>query len=166
MPRKFEELLEDMRQAEIDESFVAELEGAWSASPLRRERDEAKSAAQAALERAQKAEQVALEARFADLGIKAAPSAFRLPDDFDVTDPAKVRAWAESVNLIEAASNDDQTTAEERKAHEQAAAAGIGAAPPPTGAGAQIENVLAQLDPNLPEKEFWARAQALGVTNL
>lgn len=120
--RKFEDIVTEYEAEGLD---TTELRAAWDASPLRRERDEAKTSAASALERAQRAEAKALASSFKDLGIKVSPTALRMPDDLDVTDDAALRTWAEGAGLVEPPAPTTATQTEQA-AHQQAANASQG----------------------------------------
>lgn len=120
--RKFEDIVAEYEAEGLD---TTELRAAWDASPLRRERDEAKTAAQSAQERAQRAEAKALASSFKDLGIKVSPTALRMPEDLDVTDDAALRTWAEGAGLVDPPAATSATQSEQT-AHQQAANASQG----------------------------------------
>lgn len=165
MPNDFDALIGELEEAGLDESYIDRLRSVTAASPIRKERDAYKADAIAALDRAQRAEAKALAASFRDMGITMKPSALRLPDDLDVTDDDKLRAWATDAGLIAAVQSVDQSMSnEERQAHANVAAASAGATTPP--AANSKESLLARLDPakGLTEEQFWAEARSAGIT--
>lgn len=153
---KFEDLIAEAREAGVDADWIANLEAAYDASPLRKELKETKETLQAAIDRANRLEQSALSGTFKELGIKAKPTAFNLPQDLDKTDVEAVKAWAVDQGLIDPppppASDGDLA------AMERIAQAGTGSVGAPDAAAAL-------LDPNLSEDEFWQRAEASGLAS-
>ena len=91
--RKFEDILAEMREQGLDESYADELSKAWQASPLRQ-------AAETAAERARKAETALLRSTFKELGISVKPDHLRLPDDLDPTDSDRIKAFAVDAGLL------------------------------------------------------------------
>lgn len=158
-PRKFEELLEEMREAGLDESYISDLENAWKASPIRAERDEARAQAQAALDEANRYRSVVAASRFRDLGIRIKPDALRTPEDLDWTDEDKVRSWAQDSGLIDPAPPaGDNISDEERQAHERINESMHGAIPP----GVR-EDVTAQIAAAQSPEEVMALVRAAGL---
>lgn len=156
---KFEDLIAEMEEAGVDSAFIERAREAFDASPLRQELKTTKAEVAAAIERAQKAETGLLSSTFKELGITAKPTAFALPADLDRTDRDAVQAWAVDQGLIAPpAPNADSQTLD---AYDRIAAASNGAA----AAGAAGDPAAALLNPNLTEEEFWAQAEAAGLTS-
>jgi hypothetical protein len=152
---KFEDLIAEMEEAGVDPAFIDKTRATFEASPLRQELKQAKEQAQAAIDRANKAENVALTGTFKELGIKAKPTAFALPDDLDRTDRDAVQAWAVEQGLVDPPAPDvpnDQLDALDRVAAAS------------TGAGAVSADPLAKVIDANSEAEFWAQAEANGLT--
>lgn len=96
MARKFEEIVAEMTQQGLDESYVSELSEAWSASPIRKERD-AIAAERDALRDA------VLNTKFEKFGVKVKPQALVRPADLDITDDDKVKGWLTDLGVIDQA---------------------------------------------------------------
>lgn len=152
---KIEDLIAEMEDAGVDPAFIAKTRETFEASPLRKELKEAKDAAQAAIDRATKAENVALTGTFKELGITAKPTAFNLPDDLDRTDREAVQGWAVEHGLIEPPA--PRVAGETLDAMDR-----IGAAS--QGAGAVTADPTAAVVSADSEQEFWAQAEAAGLT--
>lgn len=155
MPSTFDDLMQEARDAGVDDAWLERVQAATAASPLRKERDELKAALQEATEKATKFGAAALNAQFAALGIKVKPDALRLPDDLDPLDTEKVREWAVGMGLADPPP--PAVPPEEQAAHQrlaEAAAAG-GVAPPATAARDEIMSATSA-------DEFWAKARAAG----
>lgn len=152
---KFEELLAELEERGMDAEDVGRLKEAFEATPLRQELKQTKAEAQAAMERATKAEQAALRSSFEKLGIKAKPEALAIPDTVDRLDHDAVQAWAVEVGLAEPSKPD--VPAEELDALDRIAESGVGA----SGAVTPSDRLLSAPS----EEEFWAEAERAGVTH-
>lgn len=151
----FDELLAEAEEAGVASDLIERFRAASEASPLRKELKDTKAQVQAAIERAQKAEQVALATQFKELGIKAKPSAFNLPADLDFTDQDALREWAVDQNLIDPP--EPQVPSDHLDALDRVAAASEGATPGRVNAA----DVVLQAGS---EEEFWREAEAAGLT--
>lgn len=149
---KFEDLIAEMEEAGVDPAFIERTRETFEASPLRKELREAKDAAQAAIDRATKAESVALTGTFKELGITAKPTAFALPENLDRTDRDAVQAWAVEQGLIEPPA--PAVPGEQLDAMDRIAAAS-------TGAGAVSADPTARVLSASSAEEFWAEAEAV-----
>lgn len=155
MPNNFDDLLEEAAEAGVDPDLIDRFRAASEASPLRKELRETKAQVEAAIERAQKAEQVALATQFKELGIKAKPTAFKLPDDLDVTDSTALQTWAVDQGLIDPPA--PKVPDEDLDTLDRIANASNGASGTVDPADAVI---------NAPsEEEFWRQAEQAGVTS-
>lgn len=153
---KIEDLIAEMESSGVDPDFIERFKEATSASPLRAELKAKDAELAAAVERLAKAENGVLSSTFNALGIKAKPTAFNLPADIDRTDREAVAAWAVDQGLIDPPQpkvGDDVLDAQDR-----IAAAATGATPSALSDAQQ--RVLAAGT----EAEFWAEAQAAGLT--
>jgi hypothetical protein len=151
---KFEDLVAQAREAGVDADWLADLEAAYDASPLRKELKDAKEQLQGAIDRANRLEQSALTGTFKELGIKAKPTAFALPADLDKTDVEQVRTWAVDQGLIDPPpppAPDADVAAMDR-----IAMAGTGSVGAPDADVAAINASS--------EEEFWQVAEASGLT--
>lgn len=157
MPNEYERVLEELRDAGVQSSYIDELEKMLSASPIRKERDEFKQKAEAALADVQRFRTAALGATFKEANIKGKPDAYNIPADLDVLDVDAVKTWA-----IEAGVADPPppaVTPEQQQQLEQLAEAASGSAPAPSGSDAARQEVLSATT----EEEFWAKARAAGM---
>lgn len=131
MPNPFDDWLNDLAERGLDAEDVETGRQLMAASPIRKERDEWKSKAEAF-------RTAALRSTFRDVGIKFSPDVLRIPDDLE-PDADKVREWAVRGGLIEApAPSPEQQAAEEElesdlDASDRVAAAHAGAAPSHSG---------------------------------
>lgn len=155
MPNNFEDLLEEAAEAGVDPDLIDRFRAASDASPLRKEVKDTKAQLEAAIARAQKAEGVALSQQFKELGIKAKPSAFKLPDDLDVTDADALQTWAVDQGLIDPPA--PKVPDEHLDALDRIADASNGA----TGRVDPTDAVIAAGS----EEEFWRQAEQAGVTS-
>lgn len=127
-PRKFEEIVAEYEAEGLD---VEELRSAWEASPLRRERDELKAQAQAAIEDAKRYKSVVATQRLKDLGVTIKPDALRYPDDLDWVDEDKVRSWFQESGIVPPPPPPgDNISDEERAAHDRIEQSRTGATAP------------------------------------
>lgn len=155
MPNNFEDLLEEATEAGVDPDLIERFRAASDASPLRKELKDQKTQLEAAIQRAQKAEQVALATQFKELGIKAKPSAFNLPADLDVTDTDGLQAWAVDQGLIDPPA--PKVSDGHLNALDRIADASNGA----SGTVDPVDAVIGAQD----EDEFWRQAEQAGVTS-
>jgi hypothetical protein len=102
---KFDELLQEMLDAGVQEDFVDRLRQASDGSPLRKERDEA-------VKEAGRLRGFATKSAFSKVGIKVSPEVLSLPKDLDVTDEALVREWAEKHGIVEPEPKPEASAAE------------------------------------------------------
>lgn len=132
MPSDFDDLLAELEAKEaLDPDDLDRLRKASSGSPLRKERDEAKARADAAEARAKHLEGSMLADQLTKLGVTVKPSALRVPDDLDVADLEKVRAFAIDAGALAAPVD---TSAENQQAHERIGQAMSGGEPAGNGA--------------------------------
>jgi len=126
-----DEQLQKLRQFNDDEGEISriadDIEEQWKASPVRRDRDEARKLNKSLEEKVAKYEGLAWKSAFDHLGIKLNPQVVKLPGDVDPTDGQAVANWAANGGLIE---RPPDYTQEDRQAHEAIAAASAGALPP------------------------------------
>ncbi|HUR18896.1 MAG TPA: hypothetical protein VMZ51_08185 [Acidimicrobiales bacterium] len=97
-----------------------------------------------------------LASQLKELGVPIAPSALKIPDTVSPSDPASVKAWAESAGLISAAPPD--TPAAELDGHDAIAAAASGQSSAPTANPAEVVEKLR----GGTEQEFWDAMHAMG----
>lgn len=154
MPNTFEELLDEAADAGVDPDLIDRFRAASEASPLRKEVKELRTQVEQATARAQKAESAALSQHFKELGIKAKPSAFKLPDDLDVTDTEALQTWAVDQGLIDPP--EPKVSAEHLDALDRVAEASAGS----TGRVDPTDAVIAAENP----EEFWQQAEQAGLT--
>lgn len=117
------------------------------ASPLRRERDEAKTAAEQARTEAATLRARLAEDAFAKAGVPGKPGAYSLPADLDVTDPAKIAEWAHE-NGIAAAAQQQQATQQvdaDQAAIQRMTQAAQQQAPPAPPAGDKLQEMHARV---------------------
>lgn len=155
MPNNFEDLLEEAAEAGVDPELIDRFRAASEASPLRKEVRDLRTQLESTIERAQKAEQAALSTHFKELGIKAKPSAFKLPDDLDVTDSEALQTWAVDQGLIDPPA--PKVPGEHLDALDRIANASNGA----TG---QVDPADAVIAADSAE-EFWHQAEQAGLTS-
>lgn len=134
MPRKFEEIVEDLETAGADEDAIAELKEAYAGSPLRKERDTLKTKAEGLEEELGKLKPAVWGSTFKELGLSVKPDAVNLPDDLDPADTQAVKEWAIDKGLLAAPEGGEGGEgSEEEKEHqagmEKIAAASNGAKP-------------------------------------
>jgi len=111
-PSDFDELITEMEEAGLDDSYIDRLRKASDGSPLRRENAEIRKQAEAALAQANTYKGLVANAQFRELGINIKPEALRTPDDLDWTDQSKVRDWAVSSGLLAPPEPEPDATAE------------------------------------------------------
>ena len=150
MPDRFEQLFEEARNSgKVDEDWLDTFKSSFEASPLRVENKETRERAKAIAEQNQKYRDAILAAQFKEHGVTISPSALRIPDDLDPTDPEKVEGWLVQSGL---ASTKPTTDPAELATHDRIANAGSDPVPP-----GQLPNIN-----NMTEEEFWA-AHAAGL---
>lgn len=145
-----EALLADFAERGLSDEDIAELREATSATPLRKELKEVTS-------RNRELEGRIMKSTFAGLGITLDPAALNIPSDLDSTDPEKVRAWAESMNLPgltpETPPSDDSAALQRLNQTEAGAGAPSGSITPDDVAGWSMQQRVA-FSKNNPDK--WA----------
>lgn len=151
----FEELLAEAEEVGVPEDLLDRFKAAAEASPLRKELKDTKAQLQTHIDRAQKAEAVALATQFEKLGIRGKPQSYRLPDDVDVTDEEALRVWAVDNGVLDPPKPD--VSDGHLDALDRVAAASDGATTgriDPSDAVMQAES----------EEEFYRRAAEAGLT--
>lgn len=157
MPNEYERILEELREAGVQSSYVDELEKMLSASPIRKERDEFKQKAEAALADVQRFRTAALGATFKEARIKGSPDAYNIPADLDVLDVDAVQAWAVSAGVADPP--EPVVTPEQQQQYQQLEQGAAGAAPAGSPQTAARDQILGASS----EAEFWALASGAGL---
>lgn len=93
MSNDLEDLLADLTERGLSEEDLHLLREATSATPLRQE-------LKTVTARNRELEGRIMKSTFNEIGITMDPTALNIPSDLDSTDPVKVRAWAEAMNII------------------------------------------------------------------
>lgn len=151
---KFDDLIQQARDAGVDESWLEQLQ---DASPLRKDNRELEEKLGKAIEREGKYRGAALRGQFNRLGIKIKPDALNIPGELDATDDDAVQAWAVDMGLAEPPPPTVPPT--EVDAHRKIDEATRGTTPP-TPPDARDE-ILSSTN----EEEFWAKARAAGMVS-
>ena len=122
MARKYEEIIAELRERGLDETSIDELTEAWSASPIRKERD-AIAAERDALRDA------VLSTKFEKFGVKIKPQALQRPSDLDITDDDKLKNWLTDAGVLtpEPEPTPDPAVTADLQAQQRMAAATAGA---------------------------------------
>lgn len=125
----FDDLMQEARDAGVQESWLDRIKAATDGSPLRKERDDWKAKAEQLSEQVGKFRSGTLGQQLVALGFKGNPDALKVPDDLDPFDADKVTEWAVGMNLVPKPepSEDERQHAADLAAHDrmtQAAAGG------------------------------------------
>ena len=125
----FDDLLQEARDAGVQESWIERIKAASAGSPLRKELDDWKSKAETLASENGKYRQSALGTTLHTLGFTGNPEALRVPDDLDPFDKSKVTEWAVGMQLVPQPepSPEDQQRAADLAAHARMAGAATGA---------------------------------------
>lgn len=121
----FEQLLEEMADAGVDESWIGRLEAASAGSPLRQEIRDLKAERDSLRERTEALTGSVRQQTFKEAGITMNPDLLKLPDDLDVTDVEAVKAWGIEQKLLEP---QPSVSSEELEGQDAITNAGAGAA--------------------------------------
>jgi len=128
MANAFDDLLQELADAGVQDDYIERLRAASAGSPLRKERDEARQQAEQALADANRFKTAALRSVFKDIGVAVKPDALNIPPDLDPLDADKVREWAVGMGLAEPPP--PATPDEELAAHQRVADASGGSGTP------------------------------------
>lgn len=158
----FDDLLDEARQAGVQEDWITRVKAASDGSPLRKERDEWKQKAETHAEKAARYEKAAIGQFLAGNGFKGKPDALNIPADLDPLDQTALTTWAVDMGLIEppAPSTEDQQTQANLEAHGRVDAASAGTGTPGPKDEARQKALSAAT-----EAEFWAAAKEAGFVS-
>lgn len=125
----FDDLLNEARDAGVQESWIERIKAASDGSPLRQENKTLKDENSVLKGENGKYRQGALGSTLNTLGFQGNPEALRVPDDLDPFDRKAVTEWAVGMQLVPQPepSAEERQQAAELAAHDRIAAATTGA---------------------------------------
>jgi hypothetical protein len=156
MPNDYDQVVQELRDAGVDEQYVEHVNNLIGTSPLRKDLVATKAAhaeAQAVITRYR---DKLLDTQLERLGVKAKAEALRIPDDLDPLDGTKVAEWAVAAGLAEAPPSPNAPN-EELEAHTRVDAAGRGAGQPPSS------DLMERFNNAQSEAEVMALAREAGI---
>lgn len=149
-----DEILQDL--AEKNYEHANDLKSAYDASGLRKERDDYRSQAEAAMKEASELRGAVLQSTWQKVGAAGNPQLIQLPPDLDIRDEAAVREFAQQGGFAKA---EPQVPVQEQQTYQRIAQAATDATPPTAPDAKQA------LRGATSEDDFWAKADQAGLTS-
>lgn len=118
MPDNKKDLLDELKEAGLDDDWIDRIRDWNAASPLRKAAKSAEDRAREAEEKYARLHKVAINAAFKEAGIRVNPALLSLPDDLDITDQQAFNKWAIDNGLRDSNSTNVENE-QELRSHEE-----------------------------------------------